>query len=173
MPEVPAVLVVGFLSDPVDHFQCLEKAAVAAREETVELVAVVQVLPEEQEEVHEVPWEHPCGRWNPHPRVESWSISSLPLPCQSKQAVRLMQSACVSALHSSSTSEGTGFQEIHSAMLQEAHHEELYDAESADKEKLFAGVCQTGSNISFSTGLLSSWRCPAHAREAKNQSCSS
>ena len=49
------VLVVDFLSDPVDPFQCLETAAVAAQEETVVLVAVVQVLQEEQEEVHEVP----------------------------------------------------------------------------------------------------------------------
>ena len=62
MPEVPAVLVVGFLPSPVDHFQCLAKAAVAALEETLELVAVVQVLPEEQEEEHVVPWERPCGR---------------------------------------------------------------------------------------------------------------
>ena len=61
-PEVPAVQVIGFLSDPVDHSQCLETAAVAALEEKVELVAVVQVLPEEQEEEHVVPWERPCGR---------------------------------------------------------------------------------------------------------------
>ena len=79
MPEVPAVLVVGFLPDPVDHFQCLGTAAVAALEEKVELVLeekvelvavvqvlpeeqVVQVLPEEQEEEHVVPWVRPCGR---------------------------------------------------------------------------------------------------------------
>ena len=91
MPEVPAVLVVGFLPSPVDHFQCLGTAAVVALEEKVELVAVVQVLPEEQEEVLEVPWERPCGRLNLHPRVKSWSICSLPLGCQSKQVVTLMQ----------------------------------------------------------------------------------
>ena len=71
MPEVPAVLVVGFLPDPVDHFQCLGTAAVAALEEKVELVAVVQVLQEEQVVEHVVPWVRPCGRLNLHPRVKS------------------------------------------------------------------------------------------------------
>ena len=56
------VLVVGFLPSLVDHFQCLGTAAVVALEEKVELVAVVQVLPEEQEEEHVVPWVRPCGR---------------------------------------------------------------------------------------------------------------
>ena len=34
-------------------------------------------------------------------------------------------------------------------MLQGAHPEGLYDAGNADREKLFAGLCQTRSNVSF------------------------
>ena len=54
MPEVPAVLVVGFLPSPVDHFHRLGTVSVIGLEEMEELVDVVQVLAERLEEGHEV-----------------------------------------------------------------------------------------------------------------------
>ena len=55
VPEVPVVLVVGFLPSPVDHSHCLGAVSVIVLEEMEELVDVVQVLAERQEEEHEVP----------------------------------------------------------------------------------------------------------------------
>ena len=103
--EAPAVPEVDFLWDTVEPVQCLERAAVTAQEEeAVVLAVVVQVLVEEQEEVLEVPWEHPFWNASLHPRGGSWSTCSLPLPFRTKQVGRLLQSTHVLALPSSSTS---------------------------------------------------------------------